>query len=47
MAMRSVRTALTAAVAALIFAGASARAESGNMHTLTVQLPNGGIAKIR
>jgi len=47
MAMRSVRTALTAAVAALILAGVAAQAESGNMHTLTVQLPNGGIAKIR
>jgi hypothetical protein len=46
MAMQSIRTALMAAAAALMFAGAAA-AESGTMHTMTVQLPNGGVAKIR
>jgi hypothetical protein len=46
MAMQTIRTALTAAAAALMFAGAAA-AQSGNTHTMTVQLPNGGVAQIR
>ena len=46
MAVQFVRTAVTAAAAALVFAGAAA-AQSGNTHTMTVQLPNGGVAQIR